>query len=186
MKARALRKARDRLRAAESAFEQMRATEIGAPDFDHAWYAFLVSQNSFYSALEQGAKNGPSKGWFDKKKNERKQDLLLNYLHQARNAEEHSLGSSIGRTRNAVFTDKTETVEIDEVTGRPHFNFTVGEEASARFKFSYEILLPVSNYGVTFAPPTESLYAMKAADLCIQRLREVLREAEERIDGPDE
>ena len=97
MQRKAVTKARDRLRAAESAFEQMRATKIGSPDFEHAWYAFLVAQNSFYGALEQGAKSGRSKGWFDSKKHERKTDPLLNYLHHARNADEHSLGASIGR-----------------------------------------------------------------------------------------
>lgn len=57
-----------------------------------AWEDFIMAAGTFYSKLEQGSKtNGQSKAWFGRKKNERKTDQLLQYIHQARNAEEHGI-----------------------------------------------------------------------------------------------
>lgn len=181
----ALRKARNRLRAAENAFEQMRATKIGSPDFDHGWYAFLVAQNSFFSALEQGSKRGASKGWIDKIKNERKNDALLCYLQQARHSDEHSLRPTVVKTQRNIQVNQPHTAAIDPATGKPNLKLIIGEEVNARFAPSAETLLSVTNRGRTYDPPKthmgqplETTYPMKIADLCIQYLRRVLTEAE--------
>jgi len=186
----ALRKARDRLRAAENAFEQMRATKIGSPDFDHGWYAFLVAQNSFFSALEQGSKQGASKGWFDQIKNERRTDALLCYLQQARHSDEHSLRPTVAKTQPTIQINEPHTATIDPVTGKPHLKLIIGEEINARFAPSVEALLPVTNRGKTYDPPQthmgqplETTYPIKVADLCIQYLRRVLTEAESLVQG---
>lgn len=62
-------------------------TEIEAARSD-----FLVAANRVFSKLEQGAKtNGTSKGWFGRKKHDRRTDPALRYVHHARNADEHRL-----------------------------------------------------------------------------------------------
>lgn len=185
MEVAALRKASDRLRAAENAFEQMRATKIGSPDFDHCWYAFLVAQNSFFSALEQGSKQGASKGWFDRIKSERKADALLCYLQQARHSDEHSLRPTIAKTQPAVQVNEPHSATINPVTGKPHLKLVVGVEVKGQIALPVETLLPVTNRGKTYEPPKthmgqplETTYPMKVADLCVQYLRRILTEAE--------
>jgi hypothetical protein len=61
-------------------------------EFQNSWAAFLLSANTIYTSLEQGAKNYPkSEKWFSEKKKFRKNDALLQYLHQARNADDHGI-----------------------------------------------------------------------------------------------
>lgn len=61
-------------------------------DFADHWSAFLSAWKGIYTALEQGAKVSPqSRQWFGGKKAERIRDPLLQYLFEARNADEHGL-----------------------------------------------------------------------------------------------
>ena len=60
--------------------------------FSHAWSAFLTSTNRIYTKLLMGARpNAKSRQWAGNKKQERKNDPLLQYLHQARNSDEHGI-----------------------------------------------------------------------------------------------
>ena len=69
-------------------------------DFEAAWTDFLVSTNAIYTILEVGAKGSPqSRQWFGRKKIERRNDPLLQYLHQARNADEHGMAPVADRSR---------------------------------------------------------------------------------------
>lgn len=62
-----------------------------------AWTNFLFHANAIYLFLEQGTKYDSKSGsWFGRKKHERKTDPLLNYLHHARNSNEHGLVKVIG------------------------------------------------------------------------------------------
>lgn len=59
---------------------------------ESAWVDFLTAASTIYSKLEQGAKGfGPSEAWYGRKKNERRTDELLRYIHHARNSEEHGI-----------------------------------------------------------------------------------------------
>jgi hypothetical protein len=59
---------------------------------EKAWSDFLVMANRVYAKLEQGAKvNGTSRGWFGRKKHERRKDPLLSYIKNARDVDEHGL-----------------------------------------------------------------------------------------------
>lgn len=87
----AVKKAYSRLAKARKAFEQL----VDINDFNRfseVWTDLLLAGNGVHSVLEQGAKITPqSRQWFGSKKNERRKDELLNYMHQARNADEHGV-----------------------------------------------------------------------------------------------
>jgi hypothetical protein len=87
----AVEQARARLARAESALKSFDEATV-AVEAEVAWTDFLLAAGSVYSKLEQGAKaDGKSVAWFGRKKNERKKDPLLRYLHFARNSEEHGI-----------------------------------------------------------------------------------------------
>jgi hypothetical protein len=191
MKRTALQKARDRLRVAEDAFERMKKTEIGSDEFDHLWYNFLVSQNSVFSSLEQGAKEAsPSKGWFDRKKHERKTDPLLKYLMQARHSDEHSLRPSIvRRSRLGAVSNSPGTLVTPpggSKTGKLNIRIKVGMDTSVQLLPPGEFLVPVfdrnkNRYdppGTHLGKPMEHRSPMAVADLCVQYLRKMISEAE--------
>jgi hypothetical protein len=132
-------------------------------EFESAWTPMLVALNNIYAALEQGAKdNTRSRPWFGRKKYERRCDPLLQYLHQARDADEHSLApvtqlkhGSVGI--GAVGSVYIKRLQIDSSedgtrveletgpgsTGKPIISVT---PATAR-------LVAVTSRGVTYDPP---------------------------------
>jgi hypothetical protein len=76
--------AKARLEKAKSALAKLEDGPIkDTAVFRSAWSDFLLATASIYFKLEQGAKgNGPSEGWYGRKKHERKADPLLSYLHR--------------------------------------------------------------------------------------------------------
>jgi hypothetical protein len=86
-----LEQARERLELAEMNFEMIRKAE-NYKQFRLAWTQFLLALNAVYSKLEQGVKgNSKCEAWWGVLKNTRRKDPLLQYLHQARNADEHGI-----------------------------------------------------------------------------------------------
>lgn len=95
MDPRAIEKADSRLRVARKAVADMKASKTFS-EFSDNWYVFLTSAKNIYTVLEQGAKTSPqSRQWFSDKAKFRKSDELLQYLYEARNDDEHGLGSSV-------------------------------------------------------------------------------------------
>lgn len=95
MDSRAIKKAESRLRIAKKAVADLESSKTYG-DFSDHWYIFLTSAKNVYTVLEQGSKVSPqSRQWFGAKANIRKNDPLLQYLYEARNDDEHGLGSSI-------------------------------------------------------------------------------------------
>lgn len=91
MKQAAIAHANARLAKARRALSEMNEAK-SLDDAALAWSDFLIAASGVYSKLEQGAKGGgKSEGWFGRKKHERKADPLLQYVHQARNADEHGI-----------------------------------------------------------------------------------------------
>lgn len=87
----AIEKARRGLRVATKALNEL-STAKDYTTFADCWYTFLTSIKNIYTALEQGAKASPqSMQWIGGKKQERRNDDLLQYLFQARNDDEHGL-----------------------------------------------------------------------------------------------
>lgn len=84
-------KAEARLRLARTHASALRACK-SHDEFTDTWYQFLVTYKNVYTALEQAAKgSAQSRQWFGGKKNERRDDPLLQYLFQARDADEHGI-----------------------------------------------------------------------------------------------
>jgi hypothetical protein len=91
MDTKAITKARSRLRIAEKALAELADCQ-NYESFTDIWYTFLVAAKGVYICLEQGAKSSPqSRQWYGSKKQERKNDPLLQYLFQARNDDEHGI-----------------------------------------------------------------------------------------------
>ena len=74
----AIERSKERLRRARNSI----ASYNRATNFDEAhdaWTNFLVAASGIYAKLEQGSKgNNKSTDWFNKKKNERKNDPMRN------------------------------------------------------------------------------------------------------------
>lgn len=95
MKHAAIEKAYGRLRVAQKALAELKACRTFV-DFSDAWYVVLTSSKNIYTVLELGAKGSPqSMQWIGAKKQQRKSDALLQYMFQARNDDEHGLGSAV-------------------------------------------------------------------------------------------
>jgi hypothetical protein len=102
MNSEAIHKAARKLESIRRAVEAMKYSKDPI-NIEEAWEIFVNATGSFYSALEQGAKeNDKSKAWFGRKKHERKSDPLLRYLHQARNADEHGIKRITDRTNSHI------------------------------------------------------------------------------------
>lgn len=87
----ALDKANSRLRVARKALSEL-AESKSREQFSDTWYTFLVATKNVYTALEQGSKTTPQdRQWFGAKKQQRKDDELLQYLFQARDDDEHGV-----------------------------------------------------------------------------------------------
>jgi len=145
MKRIAIDKASQRLHKAKSALARAKAaTEYDG--FASAWSEYLTAINQVYTVIEKGAKSHPkSRQWFGGvKKKECKSDRLIQYLLQARNADEHGL----------------EPV-TEYVSGRISFNssFARGTLRIARMevtptKIDVDFGLPT---GITITPPHPKL-----------------------------
>ena len=124
MKTEAVEAARRRLQRATRA-----ATELkSAKSFDEAedaWIDFLVASAAVFSKLEQGSKESElSRDWFATVKHERKTDLLLNYLHRARNTDQHGITPvSVRKSDNRHLPfgsrDVGQVQRVDKETGKP-------------------------------------------------------------------
>lgn len=90
----------------DKAWSALAALECGntLTAVEKAWSDYLIAVAGIYSKLEQGCKGfGKSEAWFGRKKNERKVESLLEYLHQARNADEHGIAHGV---------DAVETIHV--------------------------------------------------------------------------
>lgn len=104
MKVKAVDEAEKRLIRAWNALNAMlnHAQRLDFVATETSWTELLLHSNAVYTKLEQGAKDDPkSRQWFGGKKRERRDDPLLQYLHQARNSDEHTLEAVI-ETSNSI------------------------------------------------------------------------------------
>lgn len=165
MKRIGVEKARKRLALARQHLAAIQAAR-SYPEFEDAWYQFLVAANSADAILEATSiKDNISQPWFGGKIRQRKKDPLLNYMHQARNSDEHGIESvtehvpgSIGisaiggslHIRQLTFTEHGIVGDFDTSNGgTPVFKHT---PAHAR-------LITVKNdkFSDSFDPPTKHL-----------------------------
>jgi hypothetical protein len=154
MDKRKLRSAAERFERAKDASESVNHT-LDVKELDTAWWTFVLAAAGVYSQLEQGAKGHPaSSKWFAEIKAERKSDPMLQYLHHARNAEEHGDGGGKAHGIDAVAL-KGATVDHDDEGNLIGIQATVGVELDVQLIPTGIRLKPVYDRGVVYAVPTE-------------------------------
>ena len=91
-----------RLAEAFQSFERLEKAEEWS-EFESAWEALIWNLNRVYAALEQSVKGFPkSEAWFSIQKRVRSTDSALQYLHQARHSNEHSIREILKREPASV------------------------------------------------------------------------------------
>lgn len=166
MKPVAVEKALQHLDAATEAASQLDIRK-GYRAYERSWSEVLSQLSRCYTKLEQGAKGCPkSEPWFGKKKQERKVDPLLAYIHHARNSDEHGLDYITQRAADGaslhfpptnevtvgfemMVDDKGATHIRNPKVKSPHGGVTHVQIANPRIE-----LVPVRDRGVTYDPPT--------------------------------
>lgn len=125
-----------------------------------AWSNFLIAANGIYSKLEQAAKGNPkAEQWFAGKNADRKKDELLQYLHQARNADEHSIeGSDAAHSIYATADNQWTHVVKDGKDGQGiEVRVEPGKKLALKMNGPGMHLLPVKNRGRVYAVPKSHL-----------------------------
>lgn len=184
-------KARKRLDQAQQFFSQLDPNSFRA--FEDAWSNFLIHANGVYVQLEQASKVSPrAQQWFGAKKRERREDELLQYLHQARNSDEHSVESVTARDPGHLAIGKAAPGYSSSMTintlpdGRLHVESTDGMPILVEVAPPSIKLRPVTGRGfVVFNPPSQHLgqelddrSPVAVASKALQFLSDLLDEAE--------
>lgn len=157
----ALKQAEERLCRARQSL-QVLETRGDRSDRESAWLDLITALGTVYSKLEQGSKgNGKSSAWFGRRKNERRVDPLLQYLHQARNAAEHGIARGARYAKQAVsFTGmKPGTMAGLKMTPDGLKPFSTDPDMQLNFVEDDLALMTVRNQGAMFHPPTSHLGA---------------------------
>ena len=170
----ATEKASTRLQKAKSSLAGVKASRSYA-EFSMSWTDLLTSLNSVYTILGRGARSSPQscQWWFGMVEKERKEDQLLQYLQQARNADEHGIepvtdfqpGSiGIGKTDEPMHVSSlvlgSDSIEImastpsgrrpSIIVTRPHVRLI----AVIDDRFGTQFDPPTSHLGVRITDPT--------------------------------
>lgn len=185
-----LNQAKSALAKCTSAFDTLERSKK-LDDVASAWSDFLLSSARVYTKLKAGTKgHGISEAWFGRITKERKDDPLLQYIHQARNTDEHSIEEIAERRLPSLeftFGPGMITETIDE-TGKIFIRIENLDKSPAKGSFTPPrfILLKVKNtrYGDIFHPPKEHLGAplktgspREVASLALAYLERVVEDA---------
>jgi len=156
MDPRAIEKAKEHLAIARRAYAEM-AAATNLADVAQGWSSLLTESQRFFSKLDAGA-SGRSTSWSGRIKHERKTDELLQYVHQARHADEHGLDDITEKKPGGVkIAVGGEGVHIDRLEirgGRIVEAKFIGKPPTIEVIPAEVILKPVVNRGLAFAPPT--------------------------------
>jgi hypothetical protein len=164
-----LKAAREELARARVALEQLE-TARNAPAMDDAWKECIGRLTRLWNKTEASLKGDPrfhNTPWAKRVKDARKNDQVIRYLLQARNADEHGVDDITERgpgytallpvKPNGKFHVKSVTIGLDGsirvVPGETGFRVDqVAQTVAAR---------PVTNYGQTYAVPDEHAQALR-------------------------
>jgi hypothetical protein len=170
-------------------------TATSFDDLESAWIDLLSRLEKVWEKLEQVCRPQNSKfpPWHGRQAAFRRKDMLLRYVHQARNADHHTLAESVGiqpgeysfkvpagKPGQVVHIKSLKTDSSGKVV---HYEGNVAPEVVDRP--ARVVLLPVKNRGQTYNPPTQHLGLMlKATDpvtvatLGLTFYEEMVKEAE--------
>lgn len=202
MKSKAIDQARARLEKCNEAISKMESS-ASFEQFEAAWSDFLLAAAGVYSKLEQGAKGvGSSEGWFGRKKNVRKNDELLRYIHHARNADEHGLDQTTEKRDGSTTLASNDGAITANVEKDAHGNNVIRIASVTQWgpKAPEVITVPAhpvlvaardSKHGDVFQPPTEHLGAklqdaspLNVARTTVAYLTTLISEAAQLASGP--
>lgn len=190
MHQRAIEKARSKLARSIAIHGEMERSPSLA-DVRIAWPDFLINANGVFSALEQGAKDSePSKRWFGGVSKFRRSDPLLQYLHQARNSEEHSLEEQTYPIPGSLLVVGTGNGPHEAtLNSNPDGSLRITYDPRKAKVLNYKpqlVFTQVSNRGVQYPAPEShrgvklfQISPQKAAALVILYLEEIIQEAEQ-------
>ena len=190
----AVEKAKRRLVKAEQCLAQIILPHPeGHAGFLPVWTDFLLALSGIYSVLEQGAKASPqSRQWFGGKKQFRRQDPLLQYLHQARNADEHGI-LPISRLEPPTIRFLSGDDSLMENIVIHDNGITIPETPAVKVPTQIEVMSPLirltrvfdTRYGDSYDPPDthlgkplEDSTPLTVATLGMVYMRELVLEAE--------
>ena len=165
MKKAGVEKARKRLALARHHFDEAFRTQK-YEKFEDSWYQMLVCGNAVDGILESTSfRDSKSQPWYGGKVSARKRDPLLEYMHQARNADEHGV-ANVTRLAPARFVlgAVDGPVNLHNIKwGGGQMTATVGAESTGRLAIDVTPpsphLITVKNekYGDSFEPPNSHL-----------------------------
>lgn len=198
MKAIAVEKAGKRLRSAKEALERISRSPNFA-EFERAWTDLLIHLNSMHQIFFVGSANLPkSDAWCAKIKGERRSDPLLQYLQQARNADEHGIeplaklepgGMFIGGPGESFHLRSLRAVPDGLGGMRVEVETGAGQKPTIGFRAPYASLVPVTNRKVRYDPPKQHLgeiiddpTPLKIAELAFAYHEHMLKEAAALVD----
>jgi hypothetical protein len=159
----AVEKAKARLQKAKHCIARIKQSKNYA-DYESAWVDLLIALNTVHCALEQGAKSSPqSRQWYGGKKQIRTKDPLLNYLHQARNADEHGIEPIAEHRAKRLGIRPTGVTHIKSLMltedGKVHID-AEGDPLHIKV-ITHVVLIPVFDrrFNTRYDPPTSHLGA---------------------------
>lgn len=153
------------------------------------WSEFLTENQRFYTRMVIACKTGPASAWWGAIMKERNADPLLQYLHQARHADEHGIADITEVRPGGIGL----TFKPGTVIKRLHMGnagIAMDRESASNVKvefFPTDLdLVTVVNRGVSYAPPTQHLGSpiqkvnpISVASLAIEYLSKVRSYAEQ-------
>jgi hypothetical protein len=153
----ALDRAIDHLGDARSSFDRLkRASTLAEAERD--WSSLLINVQRTISKLAAGAKEGSSAGWFGKIRHDQRHDPLVQYMHQARHADEHGVDRVAEARPGGVKlnpADPTKPFHIGQmIIDRGTVHMSGGSNVFAVITPGELALKPVLNEGRIYNPPT--------------------------------
>ena len=161
-----IEKCRSRLRSAENALADLSAAS-DITSFQEGWYPFLCAWKAVLNVVEQVVKGTPAATtWFNRKKQERKDDPLLAYLFHARNDEEHGLDPSVRHAEAVVrfsipdagVENRQISVRVNPRTGKTEpYRTDGGPLIIEEERGPGPALQSVTDRGIIYGPPVQHL-----------------------------
>ncbi len=118
------------------------------------WSDFLNHMQRAYNRLGGAAKDGRARGWYQRLQAQRSADPLMQYLHQARHADEHGIEEVSDEFFGSIEIGSGSYVESFSVDNRRVTSSKVSGNVKITLKHE---LVPVKNRGVTYPIPDAHL-----------------------------
>ncbi len=148
------------LENAKSKLEQMNVAR-DLRSLSSLWSEYLTEVQRFYTRMVIACKQGPSSAWWGSIKSARNSDPLLQYLHQARHADEHGISEITEAEPGSILIDGRDgTLSLRNLSmkdGRLSFEADRPHNVEVTFEPARLHLIPVYNRGKCYDPPTRHL-----------------------------